>query len=207
MRLRQSLRPWLMIVFSMALGCFQPVSLRADTLRIVTLGSDQDRFLYGISDTGSVVIDTSAYCKDTCYSTYTSGSYAATTSTVPNLNFDNGTACLPSIAGYVVERGVCNAGSVAWTGYPEGKPVKTAVFFGTDPNTDLVAAGGEGFLMLNSAGNLVWDDHFSEEFYVALPSAVTPEPASFCLLLTGLLGGTAVFVRRRRHQATTVQLR
>ena len=170
---------------------------RADAYRIVTLDSDAARFLYGIDDNGTVVLDKSSYCVTTCYATYVEGVYAGTTTAAPALVWDNGSPCSPSFAGYVVQYAVCNDGRVAWTGYAAGNPNQTSVFSGSDR----LAFGGGGPLLLNAQGDVVFDDEFSQEIYVAFSPATTPEPASFSLLVSGVLAAAGETWRRHRKAA------
>lgn len=197
MHLHRTCRQWTLLASMLLMLLSLPARMRADSLRIVDLGSDQGRFAYGLDDAGTVVIDNSLYCPTTCYRTYMSGSYTGTSVMPPDLVFDNGSACPLTITGYVVQAAVCNNGAVLWTGYKKGHQNMVGVYSGLDPATGQVAVGGEGTLLLNSNGDLVWDDHFTEQIYEAL--VPTPEPGSVVLLATGLLASAAEGMRRRRH--------
>jgi hypothetical protein len=165
-----------------------PAACFADGYQIISLGSDQGVLLTGITDSGTVVLNDSMFCATTCYATYTNGAVTDST-TLPSLVFDDGSPCNPGApGGFTVEHAVCNGSEVAFTGYSGANPLTTGVYSGTDLLADLIAAGGEGSLMVNALGDVVWDDHFGEEFYEAIPDPTpAPEPASWLLVVTGVL--------------------
>ncbi|HEX4156393.1 MAG TPA: PEP-CTERM sorting domain-containing protein [Acidobacteriaceae bacterium] len=186
-----------------------PRICQADSYEVVALGSDQGVFLYGMTDSGAVVLDNSLYCETACFTTYADG---ATSESIapPSLVFDDGTGCSPSVAaGFTVENAVCNGAREASTGYSGTEELATGVYAGGDLLADLVAPGGGGAMMLNALGDIAWDDHFSEEFYEAVDithvtqaaldaeASETPEPGGWVLMGTGAL--VVLWMARRRR--------
>jgi hypothetical protein len=176
-----------------------PAHCFADSYQIVSLGTDAAVGLYGIDSSGAVVLDKSAYCATACFDTYVDGVLMATSST-PDIVPDDGSPCDPATpADFTVEHAICNGNREAYTGYFDNQKITTAVFAGPG-SSDLLAAGGEGPLLMNSAGDIVWDDHFTEQLFEAVdvtPSAA-PEPSTWILMATASL---AIFgLAQLRHR-------
>ena len=173
---------------------------KADTFTLTFLDSDQARFFYGMDDSGHVVINVSAYCVRDCYEVFTNGvRVPGTVSSPPVLSYDNGTPCSPAVpAGTNLLHGVCNGSLDAFTGYLPGGHFP-GVYFGPPSSLTTVSGFGEGFVFMNSLGDIVYDDHFSESWMLAtrVPDPV-PEPSSFVLLGTGVLAAVGVVRRRLR---------
>jgi hypothetical protein len=191
-----------------------------DTYTIFDLGDDNGHGIYGIDSAGDVVIWGSSGCgisSPICYVTYVDGVAAGDSSTAPVLAYDDGTSCGSTPAGFNASKSVCNSG---WIGLgslysPNGDP--NGVYLGSGSSFDFLGRGSADQLFLNSAGDLAWSDGQDEEMYVAIlntspkfeafdfsvqqdPDPVaTPEPASWFLVGTGLLGFAAA-IRRKANR-------
>lgn len=165
----------------------------------MALFSDQDRFFYGMDDAGHVVIRDGNCGIFDCYRTYLNGvSTGAPSTAAPVFSWDNGTACTPAVpAGGFVIHGVCNNGRYAFTGFLASGQHFPGVYSGSVADLSFVWSQGEGLIYMNGMGDIVFDDHFSDTWYVALrdPSAV-PEPSTMLLLGTGIIACVGA-VRRR----------
>jgi len=191
-----------------------------DTYTIFDLGDDNGHGIYGIDSAGDVVIWGSSGCgisSPICYVTYVDGVATGDSSTAPVLAYDDGTSCGSTPAGFNVSKSVCNNG---WIGLgslysPNGDP--NGVYLGAGSSFDFLGRGSADQLFLNSGGDLAWTDGQDEEMYVAIlntspkfealdfsvqqdPDPVaTPEPASWFLVGTGLLGFAAA-IRRKANR-------
>jgi hypothetical protein len=189
------------IVALVALLLFVPLASHADTFQIYNLGSDEAVFFYGMTSTGTVVLDKPGdpVCGfDTCYLTFINGLKTATSSTAPIFTADNGSACAPSVPSpYSSIKAVCNNGFTAWDGYSSPSISHPSLYDGTNP--PIALGDGSGiFLFINSVGDVVWNDPVKENWYEAIDLGpnVVPEPSSLLLLSTGL---AAAFLYTRRR--------
>ena len=191
-----------------------------NTYTIFDLGDDNGHGIYGIDSAGDVVIWGSSGCgisSPICYVTYVDGVATDDSSTAPVLAYDDGTSCGSTPAGFNASKSVCNDG---WIGLgslysPNGDP--NGVYLGSGSSFDFLSGGSADQLFLNSAGDLAWTDGQGEEMYVAILNTspkfeafdfsvqqdtdpvATPEPASWFLLGTGLLGFAAA-IRRKANR-------
>jgi len=197
-----------MLVLAVCLLISQPVF--ADTYQISNLGNSGAVSFYGMDDSGDVVLYDSP--TDT-YNLFVNGVLTANTLTPPDLSYDNGTSTTPAgPAGITVLQGVSNNGNDAFFGYDPTWSVGKmgyAVYVGSGDDATMLAQGGLSgpggntqFIFMNSNGGVVWEDDFSENWYVAYasplraPAPSVPEPGSLALLGTGALGLFGTLCRR-----------
>jgi hypothetical protein len=182
----------------------------ADTYQIFGLGSDKMQF-YGMDDSGTVVLSTlscSVLPPGPCYNIYVGGVPVTTGApTPPALAYDNGTPCTPAVPpGGSVIHGVCNNGLDAFTGRLAPLQTYPGVYVGSDPDitTLLPPHNGEGLIFMNSQGDIVFDDHFTDIWFVALDTTTdVPEPGSIFLLGSGALGVLGALCRRGNRDQFT----
>ena len=117
----------------------------------------------------------------------------------PPLNFDDGSSCTPVAGAYF---GKCNNGYEAYILYNSYGLVE--LFDGPDPYTDKISGiSGYGIvdILVNANGDIAFTSATSEENYVAydLTPHATPEPSTFVLLGTGILGLAGATRRKVIH--------
>jgi hypothetical protein len=185
----------------------KPVS--ADTYQIFKLYIDNTQF-YGMDDSGTVVLSLPS-CNvgpGPCYNIYVGGVLGTSQApTPPALAYDNGTPCTPAVPpGGSVIHGVCNNGLDAFTGFLTPLQTYPGVYVGSDPSitTLLPPQSGDGFIFMNSQGDIVFDDAFSDNWFLALDTTTdVPEPDSIFLLGTGALGVLGALCRRGNRDQFT----
>lgn len=199
-----------------ALACTSPICASADTFQIIDLGSVPNSGLWGLTASGTVVIQYEVSIPDDiAYAVIPLSGPGSTDFTPPHLAYDGGTECTPTISSGVTLENfgaiVCNGSHEVYEGFftsPGTSQKMLGIFTGPDPS-DLLAGfvfpSNSNVFMNGLAVNSVGDFAFSlnggspyDHYYEAVdltPSSV-PEPSTLLLLGTGVY---ALFgaVRRR----------
>jgi hypothetical protein len=211
------------IAVVVAVSLCSPQPAFADGYTVYNLGNDNGRGLYGIDTAGDVVVWGTSGCgvsASYCYVTYVNGVATSDSSTAPVLDYDDGTACGSTPAGFNAAKSVCNDG---WIGLgslynPNGDP--NGIYLGSDSDPQFLQGGSVDQAFLNALGDFAWTDGQSEAIYVAIAAApplfesrsaffqedfdpvTTPEPASLLLVASGLFFFLAAIRRKANRQPT-----
>ncbi|HEX7158258.1 MAG TPA: PEP-CTERM sorting domain-containing protein [Edaphobacter sp.] len=204
-----TLKSWFLAIFLVAALFSTTAKLAsADTYKMFALANDAGTSFYSMDDSGNVALAT-GFCPPgppnvPCYDTYHYGVPTALgTFVVPTFTDDQGTPCTPAVppGGHVLG-GVCNNGREVFTGTLSGSQVFPGLYSGSFPDINTIVPshfGGDG-LYMNSNGDIVVDDIFSENWYFFQDTSV-PEPGSILLFGTGALA--AIGAIRRSSRAVT----
>lgn len=176
-----------------------PARANADTYKIYDLGGTPGgHIIVDIDNLGQVVIlnENSGLFVD--YLTYDNGVLVNTTSTLPNLTYDNGTPCSVPPGFAIDGDSICNNGRTAFGSFdnPNGDP--SGVYTGPDSSLTLIDGIGETSPKLNSLGDFAWTNGDIEENFEAidLTTRATPEPGGLLLLGTGCASMFGVLRRK-----------
>lgn len=205
----KNFKHWFVAIFVIAAGFFtasKPVL--ADTYQIFTLGNSGGVNFHGMDDSPTVVL---VFIGTGLYETFVDGVFTGLSGTPPGLAYDNGTPCAPAIPpGGSVGQGICNNGRDAFTGKLTASQMRPDVYVGSFPNISFLASGGidpvppggPQLIFMNSQGDIVWEDDFSENWYLAVDTTTdVPEPGSILLLGTGALGILGTIRRQAKKTA------
>jgi hypothetical protein len=186
------------------------IPARADTYTFFNIATSGELTFYGMSNTGLVVFTSfdTLPCYNVCYNSYFNGVFVSTSTTAPIFTFDIGTSCTPAAPGWHVDSGRCNNGYEVFSGHLGlDAPTRLLTISGstiTDISpTSAFQFGAAPLSGLNSIGDIVFDDPFAENWWIAVDQNTlpTPEPSSLLLLATGLAGAAVVAARRRAANA------
>jgi PEP-CTERM motif len=174
---------------------FVPARLHADTYKIIDLGNDEGRNIIDIDSFGDVIIFDTHTSE---YLTVDNGVVVNTTSTLPNLIYDNGTPCAePAGFSDSAGRSLCNNGHVAFGSRYNQNGDEDGVYTGFLSSLTMVdPSGSDDLAVLNSSGDFAWADGVREESFEAID--LVPEPGSLVLVGTGCI---SLFCLLRRKLA------
>jgi hypothetical protein len=186
-----------------------PTPALADTFQFFNLGNANNHNIFGIDTSGAAVIVTPdpAPGGNLLYQTYVGGVLINSSTTIPNLIYDNGTACTPTVAAPVTStpglgKTRCNNGHEVYFGtFPTPSPnlEMSGIYAGpnlTDHLTDPSAIDSTlDQVVMNGSGDFAWVDGRNETIFEAVNQSI-PEPGTLLLLATGSL--TLIGTIRRR---------
>lgn len=210
--MEQSRRGVLMTLILLASGTLAlDIPAYGDTYTYQIVANTQSENFYGIDNVGDFVFNISdryinpgSVCAgvmnpSSCYDTY----YVGTGKTVisvnpPNLNYDDGSPCTPSISGFDVLGGACNNGHEIFGGYYLlGTPqAQRGVWTGPDPVKDFLENGSFDGGFINHLGDAVFIDGANDTLVWAEDLGISPEPGSFVLFGTGGLMVVTLLIRK-----------
>jgi len=188
----------------------------ADTYQIYLLqkaGENPTDIHYpiGITDSGLVVAFVDPVdCNGTpghCYETFENGLLLSKSLTDPDLDYDNGTGCVPNApTGVYISDSVCNNGreiyGIGVDSAPYNGVYYSGIFNGPDLATDFVTGAINPYFVLNASGDFAYisgdiggsDGTLYEA--IDLTSRQAPEPNSIYLFGTGLFAAAGIMRRR-----------
>ena len=194
-----------------ALQSTLPTPALADTFQFFNLGDANDHNIVGIDTSGAVVISSPTGPHfDLLYQTYVGGIIINSSATIPNLIYDNGTPCTPTVSAPItwtpgLGQTRCNNGHEVYFGtfpVPPPNPFGEGIFTGpnltdrlTDPADPMIAASSLDPVVMNASGDFAWVDGLDETIFEAIDTTV-PEPGSIFLLGTGALAAAEAMRRR-----------
>ena len=178
-----------------------PTRLFADTYSIQGLDKDVS-ILYGMDDFGHIVFlrnDPSPCGRtaDTCYETFSGGSEILS-SVAPTFAWDYAATGCSSIQLPLEPCTVSDNGRTAVIAIGQG-PETLSVYSGSNP-PQLVTTGFFVRFAINGVGDIVFDDGFIDEWYLAKDLDPVPEPTSILFLGTGAIALAGMVTRRWGNQ-------
>ncbi|WP_433975851.1 PEP-CTERM sorting domain-containing protein [Tunturiibacter lichenicola] len=176
----------------------------ADTFQVYNLGVDSNDAV-GINDAGIALLISGHFCSDgnpSCYQSFQNGNLVSQSDTFPSSFIsDNGVSCnYIAPTGYtLVQYSVCNGSAqvvVVRNSFDSGDTEVRELAAGSNTAGDLVLRIGEpAGVFVNPSGDVLFTDGDFGFVYQAI--AQTPEPSTFFMMGTGILG--MVRLMRRRH--------
>lgn len=186
----------------------------ADTFQVFNLADANNELIFGIDTSGSVVIEDllAGPGSVNIFNTFTNGVLVNSSLVAPSLTYDNGAACIPTVApGVTWVNGVgstrCNGSHEVYFGTFTAAPMR-GIFTGSAFSDHLTSASFPDVnnssldsVVLNGSGDFAWVDGVTETIFEAVdlstPPASTPEPGTILLFSTGSLALIRAIRRRR----------